>query len=962
MPRIFQGMAWYEVYHEIAQLLLKFYDKNGDTSGEKLFELLNSSSLYRRNNNWLLNMKRIERPSLEPIQVFVSFSRAGQNVEVRIRLITEVLRLLGKRNQQLLKINFEGCPTPFALKLQYIRSPKVQAEIWNTFARIMKNDRKALTRDLWSKVKEWRGIQIPSFTIFLFWINSRKFLPLDKNTKRYLEVCEFIKTRDTITYDLYKSLLTNIKLINYTQLSTEAYYYINDEKAFINKFGKNSLVQNKGKIDTTFRLIGFRTLKRNSTVHKVIKPLKYYPLDYTIIPTEFDNKQTNCNSFILNPLKTENLYHLENLKVNITAIVGKNGSGKSTLLDILLMAIYNLSIELKYLERSENKSIASLNFEIYWHTDTLYKLVFGKEIKFFSFYKHYQNDRVTRFELISKNLGLEELNVNFFYSILVNYSHYALNSSDYKIDWITPLSHKNDGYITPIVINPKRTNGNIDVNNEKDLLNMRLLLNFLELHDSDIPDQSFRYIDNSKQVKYFSLYNNTEKQKGIESEVKKRTYEDPKIVKMIIQEVFNVFNLDERKVVLAYNYKAIETYISYKLFSIIEKYKRYSDNFETIIANLIKHNIASTVEGMDEEYEKVLRYKFNELLTNIKIDKSHITLKLRQAINHIKYKALNTVLHDAIKEENKIELDKYKLTIDKIINTSLEDNLTVAELLPPPIYGLEFYFDDADFSNLKKASSGEYQLISVLSSILYHIRNIDSIIENRYNYATVFLDEIELYFHPNMQRFFIRKLLDAISKLETNLYGINILFSTHSPFILSDIQQQKILKLNKGEIAKTENGYNTFAANIHDLLSDEFFLDEGSMGAFAQRQIEIVINILNYATVKQEVDSLIKENNNLKERTILKKARIIELENYKKILYSQKYWNEYRQPDNWVFEEEKEGIRGIIELIGEPVIKGKLLSMFHALIPKTDDEKKHDAKQEILRLMEENNIYHQDLQ
>ncbi len=152
--------------------------------------------------------------------------------------------------------------------------------------------------------------------------------------------------------------------------------------------------------------------------------------------------------------------------------------------------------------------------------------------------------------------------------------------------------------------------------------------------------------------------------------------------------------------------------------------------------------------------------------------------------------------------------------------------------MPPAIFKIEFYLDDPDQSNFSQASSGEYQLMSVLSSILYHIRNIDSV-DNQYSYRyiAIILDEVELYFHPNMQRNFIRKLILALSKLECNIWSMHILFATHSPFILSDIVQQKILKISNGEVHKIDNNYNSFAANIHDLLADEFFFRNRKYGS-----------------------------------------------------------------------------------------------------------------------------------
>lgn len=41
------------------------------------------------------------------------------------------------------------------------------------------------------------------------------------------------------------------------------------------------------------------------------------------------------------------LYSIENLQINISAIVGKNGSGKSTLLELIIYCIYILGTSLE---------------------------------------------------------------------------------------------------------------------------------------------------------------------------------------------------------------------------------------------------------------------------------------------------------------------------------------------------------------------------------------------------------------------------------------------------------------------------------------------------------------------------------------------------------------------------------------------------------------------------------------
>lgn len=963
MKQSTEKIQWHEVYNALALQLLNFYKKHKINAGRELFNLLKPSTIYLKNNSWLINQTRLRNPSLDPIQLFVSFSRSGQKDDIRTEIINIVWKLLSPSKKLWDRINYEGCPAPIGLKLQYFRPEEVQMKIWDTFYEIMTNGRVTLTPKLWDEVKTWRGIEIPAFTIFLFWIDSERFVPMDKNTRQYLEQSKLLSPNAKLSFDTYQGLLNNRKIEKYTILSLEAYYFNNDPFIFQNRFRKNSLLKKINRIDTTFRLLGVRILSRNKLVHKILKPHTYYPFDYVATPaTDTKQKKGAPNRFKYNPASAETLYHIENLKVNITAIVGKNGSGKSTLLDLILMGIYNMSVQLGYIDNEENKLLKNLNFEIYWHTDVLYKIVFSKGIHIYAFKQKVTEDETLIYELDDSVIQLENIKADFFYTILVNYSHYALNSSEYRTDWITPLSHKNDGYITPVVINPKRTEGDIEINNEKTLLNMRLLLNLLELHDADIPEQSFRYIDNNKYLKSFSVQFDERKNTN---KAKENKY-SPELIQLIMKYVCIIFSL-KKKYPLNLPYKKnIDYYIVSKLLTIVDRYNKYRNKYKEGVDDLIDYYSDNQTES--DERKIKFDYLLEELLQDIKGDKSHITSKIKQAIYYLKYPSLQKELTDAISTKSTIALDRYKQITDKIINSELEEFLTTAELLPPAIFMLDFYLDDKDQSSFSKASSGEFQLVSVLSSVLYHLRNISSIDEDkRYRYVAILLDEIELYFHPNMQRFFIKKLLEALSKMQNELYGIQILLATHSPFILSDIQQQKILKLKNGTIEQNENGYNTFAANIHDLLADEFFLEEGNMGAFAQKQIETAINLLNYINVYNELKVQAKSTKSRgdKEHEFLRLKLENELYIYKEKLVSLRYWNSNRTPENLNIESEQRTLRQLIDIIGEPLIKEKLGDMYRTTFAnniESEASKRNEVKQNILNLMRENNINLNELQ
>jgi hypothetical protein len=103
----------------------------------------------------------------------------------------------------------------------------------------------------------------------------------------------------------------------------------------------------------------------------------------------------------------------------------------------------------------------------------------------------------------------------------------------------------------------------------------------------------------------------------------------------------------------------------------------------------------------------------------------------------------------------------------------------------------------------------------------------------------VILDEPENSFHPEWQRCLI-SIIDEIYK-ELGVFPQTII-SSHSPFILSDILAGKALLLGKDGSLD-----NCFAANVHELLVNGFFLEQ-TIGNAAQKEISKVVNFINEPT------------------------------------------------------------------------------------------------------------------
>jgi len=172
-----------------------------------------------------------------------------------------------------------------------------------------------------------------------------------------------------------------------------------------------------------------------------------------------------------------------------------------------------------------------------------------------------------------------------------------------------------------------------------------------------------------------------------------------------------------------------------------------------------------------------------------------------------------------------------------------------------------FYIDMSDFYNLLKNdnnklllfpakylkilnlnfSSGEKALLNFfawINSVGIIQRNNEFL--NNNNYLFLF-DEIDLYAHPLWQQQLLSLLLQQFNK-EYNNKHIQIIFTTHSPILLSDVPKSNTIYIKKG----LDNGSQiindkrkeTFAANIYDLYNDAFYLTNSFVGDFAQKFVD----------------------------------------------------------------------------------------------------------------------------
>lgn len=246
--------------------------------------------------------------------------------------------------------------------------------------------------------------------------------------------------------------------------------------------------------------------------------------------------------------------------------------------------------------------------------------------------------------------------------------------------------------------------------------------------------------------------------------------------------------------------------------------------------------------------------------------KGSVFIKLNQLISQ-----LNVLDDEDLKSTSIADLIgiTFKKSLDKI---SFVSNLAISELttftvkadtnlfsLLNAIYDLKYTVESSFIDYYWRGlSTGE-------EAFLNHFARLnDAKKELRQKTVWLLIDEGDLYFHPQWQKQYLDQLLSYVNFIFPR-NRVQVFLTTHSPFIASDLPKQNLIFLKKNESGKcvtTEKDAQkeTFGANIHELFTDSFFLEGGLIGEFAKKQIQLIIDWLNIPSTQEHTQILSKIN------------------------------------------------------------------------------------------------------
>ena len=274
---------------------------------------------------------------------------------------------------------------------------------------------------------------------------------------------------------------------------------------------------------------------------------------------------------------------------------------------------------------------------------------------------------------------------------------------------------------------------------------------------------------------------------------------------------------------------------------------------DKFIKKLLSESLLSKCEKyLKEDVSDYENYGFNLLLEIVKeLDKNEVkaeTRKIRkeyvESIISIvkvfrKFRYVSTKIEDD-SEYILLKYSKMNRNLFKELNEKLTNYVISKERLNKP-YNYTLIVDTPNYH----MSTGEGNLIEIFSQLYTYL----SMHEESSEDIILLVDELESGMHLEWSRRLIQILIDNLSEiLEDEGKGrkIQLIFTTHSPYMLSDIKPGNVIMIEKNQ----ETGYsegkvlqNTFAKNIQEIMKEN--LIDNIYGDFALAKINSMIERLN---------------------------------------------------------------------------------------------------------------------
>lgn len=526
---------------------------------------------------------------------------------------------------------------------------------------------------------------------------------------------------------------------------------------------------------------------------------------------------------------------------NVTVIAGKNGSGKTTILDILK------------LYRLPNLDISNIEswIAIYKINPNRYFLEGRGEISFLDNILKEENKNIISGYNFFLNANMDFLDEDSSFSDQNMGDKIGLIFIDDLIDhdkFQDPSSSSKDNILF------RYKSGSSDRIKKYSFLNENKFMEPTQLGDK----RNIKISINESSAKSLSLnlFNLQEKDDEL------RKIFDPNLIAAGV-----VLTTPANNPSLDFKVRLIDAFL-YALLGVY--FASNNDVGENFNRNKIIKKIDSLKKYWEFELEQQPYFFRNHKFSNLEKIKeylregrefvSYLLRELDEILQHLRKRSIGIfdfegfyTLIDSIDEDYFKILDSIPCLLLPYgfgLNVGILEKLDYLDI----VYNNSFNIIECSFGDF---SSGEKHLINQFSILDLGISRLDKL---GYKQIVFFIDEFEISLHPEWSRIYLSKLISFLSIYKS--LNIQIVLTTHSPYLISDLPKENIILIEKnektGERTTRKSKYG-FASNYYDIMSDSFFLDD-TIGEFAKQKIDSCIDKIN--KISDKCDSYIKDNQN----------------------------------------------------------------------------------------------------
>ncbi len=579
-------------------------------------------------------------------------------------------------------------------------------------------------------------------------------------------------------------------------------------------------------------------------------------------------------------LKTNKDYnHIFGENINIIAVVGKNGSGKSNFVDTIYSIIQAHNPNVKTSEKSYGniKDVPKKYCLVFRYNNNFFAYINGiidTELKIDKKYVECtmikdkrirkQNSQIAKFQTflrLSENKQYIVDNIeqkNRLQFKLNNYFYFDRFNTNDTIDAIKKLLSNNDFELFKNFPFFKFEYMGLEYNINDAIYHMNDdLIKYKTYLKLTHPNNLIRRLNYTTRRFMCNKLDEIFLEKRLELFI--HNHLPILCFEMVLLKVLNLLNTEE----YAKTKKENNFYLEDFLTSVVDaqdEYEKHYIDYWNVSSRLKFYN--SLKEVITKQYKIIISppiWTFKNYQASSIIQFIDLVIDYENNIKGIKSLIENCleIIDDnkeaiiRVKKDFLLKTNKYSMEYSKL--SKQERMLYGMESLLVKIFNINFYKESKkDTFTFKQLSTGEQRMLMFFGTLM-QIIEYNKFENTKQPVQTFIFDEMDLSWHPEWQRNMVYYITEIFKNSDT---FCNLILTTHSPFILSDMPRTNVILLKKenNRTVCCDKFNQTFASNIHKLLYDSFFIDN-NISKFAEIKIQEAINIINNSkSLKQDLE------------------------------------------------------------------------------------------------------------